>query len=155
MHRPEVAGDASGGFWALGDRAVGRRNALGRRPRRAEDAIEDGPRARSTSPLPLLFGAFLFFLWEVIVVGFGVPGALMPPPSAIYARNPRLGGPALGRLPSRRSSKGVLIGYAVGCLSGFAVAIPWPNRVPFLRRGLLPVGNFVAALPIIASRRSW
>ena len=39
-------------------------------------------------------------------------------------------------------------GYAMGCLSGFVVAI-LADRVPFLRRGLLPLGNFVSALPII------
>ena len=44
--------------------------------------------------------------------------------------------------------KAVLFGYAVGCLSGFVVAI-LADRVPFLRRGLLPIGNLVSALPII------
>ena len=36
----------------------------------------------------------------------------------------------------------------VGCLAGFLVAI-LADRVPFLRRGLLPIGNLVSALPII------
>ena len=44
--------------------------------------------------------------------------------------------------------KSVLSGYAIGCLSGFAVAI-LVDRSPFLKRGLLPIGNFVSALPII------
>jgi len=43
---------------------------------------------------------------------------------------------------------GSLVGYAIGCLSGFLVAI-LIDRVPFLRRGLLPIGNLVSALPII------
>ena len=43
----------------------------------------------------------------------------------------------------------VLIGYAIGCVSGFIVAIA-VDRVPFLKRGLLPVGNLVSALPIVA-----
>ena len=42
----------------------------------------------------------------------------------------------------------VLIGYALGCASGFLVAI-LVDRVPFLRRGLLPIGNLVSALPIV------
>ena len=42
----------------------------------------------------------------------------------------------------------MLFGYAVGCLAGFVVAI-LADRVPFLRRGLLPIGNLVSALPII------
>jgi NitT/TauT family transport system permease protein len=42
----------------------------------------------------------------------------------------------------------VLIGWTLGSFLGFVVAIA-ADRVPFLRRGLLPLGNFVAALPII------
>ncbi|WP_112663445.1 ABC transporter permease [Microvirga flavescens] len=97
--------------------------------------------------VPVLFGAFLFFLWEVIVVGAGVPSVLMPAPSAIGSR-------FAASLPVLRDDfvqtfvKSVLSGYVIGCLSGFVVAII-ADRVPFLRRGLLPLGNFVAALPVI------
>ena len=42
----------------------------------------------------------------------------------------------------------VLTGWALGCAAGFLVAI-LADAVPFLRRGLLPLGNFVAALPIV------
>ena len=42
----------------------------------------------------------------------------------------------------------MLAGWAMGCGAGFLVAI-LADRIPFLRRGLLPLGNFVAALPII------
>ena len=44
--------------------------------------------------------------------------------------------------------KAALIGFALGCGSGFLVAIAI-DRSPFLQKGLLPVGNFVSALPII------
>jgi NitT/TauT family transport system permease protein len=44
--------------------------------------------------------------------------------------------------------KSVLIGYAIGCGSAFLVAIAI-DRSPFLKRGLLPVGNFVSALPLV------
>jgi NitT/TauT family transport system permease protein len=45
--------------------------------------------------------------------------------------------------------KAVLAGYAIGCLAGFVVAI-LIDRSPFLqKRGLLPLGNFVSALPVI------
>ncbi len=44
--------------------------------------------------------------------------------------------------------KAVLAGFAIGCGSGFVVAI-LVDRSPFLKRGLLPIGNFVSALPII------
>ena len=44
--------------------------------------------------------------------------------------------------------KGALSGYVVGCGAAFLIAIA-VDRFPFLQRGLLPVGNFVAALPVI------
>ncbi len=44
--------------------------------------------------------------------------------------------------------KGALSGYAIGCGAAFLTAIAI-DRTAFLRRGLLPVGNFVAALPIV------
>lgn len=97
--------------------------------------------------IPLIFGATLLFIWETIVTGLQVPGVLMPPPSAIAAR-------FLASLPILRDDfaqtvlKSVLAGWALGCLTGFAVALV-ADRVPFLRRGLLPLGNFAAALPMI------
>nr|WP_312861635.1 ABC transporter permease [Segnochrobactrum spirostomi] len=97
--------------------------------------------------VPLLFGLYLFFLWEVIVRGFGVPSVLMPAPSAIALR---FGGalPTLWQDFVQTFVRGVLSGYIIGNGAGFLVAIV-ADRVPFLRRGLLPLGNFVAALPII------
>ena len=44
--------------------------------------------------------------------------------------------------------KGVLAGYAIGSAAGLAVAI-LIDRSQFLQRGLLPIGNFVSALPIV------
>jgi NitT/TauT family transport system permease protein len=44
--------------------------------------------------------------------------------------------------------KGALTGYVIGCGTAFLIGIA-VDRAPFLRRGLLPVGNFVSALPII------
>ena len=44
--------------------------------------------------------------------------------------------------------KGALTGYILGCGSAFGIAI-LIDRSDFLQRGLLPIGNFVAALPII------
>ena len=42
----------------------------------------------------------------------------------------------------------MLAGYVIGCGAGFLVAI-LVDRVPFLQRGLLPIGNLVSALPIV------
>jgi NitT/TauT family transport system permease protein len=97
--------------------------------------------------VPLLFGLWLLILWEILVRGFGVPAVLLPPPSAIWAR-------LIASVPTLAADfrqtflKAVLIGYAIGCLSGFLVAI-LVDRVDFLRRGLLPIGNLVSALPIV------
>ncbi|HSF96885.1 MAG TPA: ABC transporter permease, partial [Thermohalobaculum sp.] len=44
--------------------------------------------------------------------------------------------------------RSVLPGYAIGCGVAFATAI-LTDRSPFLQRGLLPLGNLAAALPIV------
>ena len=44
--------------------------------------------------------------------------------------------------------QGALSGYVIGCGAAFLVGIA-VDRVPFLRAGLLPVGNFASALPIV------
>ena len=41
-----------------------------------------------------------------------------------------------------------MTGYVIGCGAAFLTAIA-VDRSDFLKRGLLPVGNFVAALPIV------
>jgi NitT/TauT family transport system permease protein len=76
-----------------------------------------------------------------------VPSVLLPPPSMIAAR-------LLGSLWTlwqdffQTFVLGVLSGYVIGCGAGFLVAII-ANRFMFLGRGLLPIGNFVSALPIV------
>lgn len=97
--------------------------------------------------VPLAFGAFILFLWEVLTVGFQVPMVLLPPPSAIasaFARSV----PTLWADFVQTFVRAVLPGWIIGSLSGFLVAI-LADRVPFLARGLIPLGNFVSALPII------
>ena len=46
--------------------------------------------------------------------------------------------------------KGAMSGYLIGCLSAFVIALLVDNS-KFLERGLLPIGNFMAALPIIGT----
>jgi NitT/TauT family transport system permease protein len=96
--------------------------------------------------IPLLFGATLLFLWEMLVRGLGVPAVILPPPSAIAARLatslPTLGADFV------QTFKGVLAGYLVGCGAGALIAV-LIDRVPFLQRGLLPLGTLVSALPIV------
>jgi len=86
-------------------------------------------------------------LWEGITRGFGVPSVILPPPSAIWAT-------LTTSLPTLRADffqtviRSVLPGYAIGCGAAFATAI-LTDRSPFLQRGLLPLGNLAAALPIV------
>ena len=106
-----------------------------------------GPAARAWAILiPVLFGATLLFVWEMLVRGLGVPAVILPTPSAIAVR---LGGalPTLGA-DFLQTFKGVLAGYLIGCGAGALVAL-LVDRVPFLQRGLLPLGTFVSALPIV------
>lgn len=97
--------------------------------------------------IPLIFGATLLFLWEALTTGLNVPTVLLPPPSMIWERI-LVSLPILWADFQQTFLKAVLIGYALGCGIGFVAAITI-DRSPFLQRGLLPVGNFVAALPII------
>jgi NitT/TauT family transport system permease protein len=97
--------------------------------------------------VPAAFGLWMIYLWEIAAVGFGVPQVLLPAPGMIGAR-------FLGSLDilwddfQQTFLKAVLAGYIIGCGSGFLVSI-LVDRVPFLQRGLLPLGNLVSALPIV------
>jgi len=99
--------------------------------------------------VPAIFGLTLLIVWEALVRGLAVPGVILPPPSAIGTRIaaslPILWGDFV-----QTFVKGALSGYAMGCGAGVATAI-LIDRSPFLQRGLMPVGNFIAALPIIGT----
>ena len=97
--------------------------------------------------VPVLFGSAILWLWEIIVRAYGVPLVILPAPSQIW-----------GALIANTSTlwadfvqtvlKSVLPGYAIGCGAAFLTALAI-DRSPFLQRGLLPVGNLAAALPIV------
>ncbi|MEO9526144.1 ABC transporter permease [Roseibium sp.] len=97
--------------------------------------------------IPAIFGVTLLMLWQIGVTGAGVPKVLLPAPSEIWLRL-TTSVPTLWADFQQTFLKAVLAGYAIGCGSAFLTAI-LVDRVPFLRRGLLPVGNLVSALPII------
>jgi NitT/TauT family transport system permease protein len=97
--------------------------------------------------VPFVFGATLLVIWEVAVRGLGVPQVLLPSPSQIFFRI--VNSPAtLWADFVQTFLKSVLSGYAMGCAAGLIIAI-LVDMSPFLKRGLLPIGNFVSALPII------
>ena len=97
--------------------------------------------------IPVIFGVWILIIWEAIVRGAGIPFILLPPPSAISARIAN-SIPILAADVNQTIFKAVIAGYALGCGAGFLTAI-LADRVSFLRRGLLPIGNMVSALPII------
>jgi NitT/TauT family transport system permease protein len=146
LRDPTIAGTAASGFWlavlatwGAAWLAVARLASVKPHDKTASRIID--------LAIPLLFGAFVFYLWEVAVRGFGVPAVLFPAPSAIAVR-------FFGSLWMlwqdffQTFILGVLTGYIIGCGAGFLVAV-LAHRYTFLGRGLLPIGNFVSALPIV------
>ena len=96
--------------------------------------------------VPILFGATILMIWEGLVRGLNVAPVILPPPSAIAAKV-ATSLPTLWVDFAQTFLKGALPGFLIGCGAAVAVAIAI-DRSPFLQRGLLPIGNFVAALPI-------
>jgi len=98
---------------------------------------------------PALFGLSLLILWEVAVRLLDVPQVILPAPTQIavaIAGNTDL----LWADVRQTVLKGALSGWLMGCAAGIGTAL-LVARSDFLRRGLLPVGNFMAALPIVGT----
>lgn len=116
---------------------------------RLSAAIRGGqlPEAGTGILIPVVFGMALLVFWEVVTRGANVPPVLLPPPSAIWARL-TAEVPTLWADFVQTFIKSVLPGYAIGCLAGLVVAIA-VDRSPFLKAGVMPIGNFMSALPII------
>ena len=97
--------------------------------------------------VPAIFGVTILVVWEGLVRGLGVPSVILPPPTAIAAA-------IAGNVPTLWADflqtfvKGALSGYVIGCGAAFLTAV-LIDRSAFLKAGLLPIGNFVAALPIV------
>ncbi|MBL9061432.1 ABC transporter permease [Tabrizicola sp.] len=97
--------------------------------------------------VPVIFGATVLVLWEGLVRGLGVAPVILPAPSAIAAKI-ATSLPMLWQDFAQTILKGAIPGFLIGCGAAFLTAIAI-DRSPFLQRGLLPIGNFVAALPIV------
>ena len=97
----------------------------------------------------VVFGATLLGLWELATRLYEVPRVILPPPSMIAARLAA----SLDTLWIdfvQTVIKGALSGYVIGCGAAILFALV-VDRYDFLRRGLLPVGSFLAALPIVGT----
>jgi NitT/TauT family transport system permease protein len=117
------------------------------------NAVIANGRAAKTSVaqigVPLIFGATVLIIWELLVTGLNISAVILPAPTAIASAF----GANLAILWGdffQTFVKGAFSGYVIGCGAAFLVAII-VDRYDFLRRGLLPVGNFVAALPIVGT----
>jgi NitT/TauT family transport system permease protein len=96
---------------------------------------------------PAVFGIVVLLLWQLFVRHFNVPLVLLPAPTDIWAKlSTSL--PTLYADFVQTFIRAVIPGWIIGSLSGFLMALLC-DRVPFLRHGLLPLGNLAAALPIV------
>ena len=96
---------------------------------------------------PLLFGILLLAAWQIACDGFGIPRVLLPSPSAIAAAIVR-SLPILAADFMQTVAHAVLIGWLIGCGSGLLAAIAL-DRSAFLRRGILPLGSLISAMPVV------
>tara|TARA_R110002110_G_scaffold127914_16_gene307157 strand:+ start:62 stop:901 length:840 start_codon:yes stop_codon:yes gene_type:complete len=114
--------------------------------------LSHSPRSDSTAfalLIPIIFGVTLIAMWQVLVTMLNVSAVILPPPSMIAVR-------FVNSLPllwadfEQTVLKGALTGYIIGMLAAFAVAV-LADRSPFLTKGILPIGAFMAALPIVGT----
>ena len=94
-----------------------------------------------------LFGLWLVYFWQVLVVAFNVPRVILPPPSLI-AQSLADNVPKLWSDFVQTVVKSVVVGWVLGCSLGFAVAVAI-DRMPFLQRGLLPIASLTSAIPLV------
>ena len=97
--------------------------------------------------VPVIFGASILGLWEILVQGLNISPIILPAPSLVIQT-------FMASLDIlwidfvQTVLKGALRGFVVGAIAAFAFAI-LIDRSDFLTRGLLPIGNFFSALPIV------
>ena len=99
--------------------------------------------------VPAIFGITVLVVWELLVRGFEVNPVILPAPTVIFERLISEG-PRLWADFEQTIIKGAMSGYIIGGLAAFGVAI-LADRSEFLTRGILPVGSFMAALPIVGT----
>ena len=99
--------------------------------------------------IPAIFGLTILLMWEVLVRGLEVSPIILPAPSVIWERLISEG-PRLWADFEQTIIKGAMTGYIFGAVAAFAVAL-FADRSDFLARGVLPVGAFMAALPIVGT----
>lgn len=96
---------------------------------------------------PTLLGVGILVIWELACRTVPISPILLPAPSVIWAR-------LISELPTLRLDffmtvvQAVIPGWLIGSGAGILVALLC-DRFDFLKRGLLPVGNFFSVLPLV------
>ena len=98
---------------------------------------------------PILFGVSLLLIWEASISAFEVSPVILPAPSLVFIKF--INSVSILWVDFVQTFvKGALSGYIFGCSAAFGVAL-LADRFKFLERGLLPIGTFMAALPIVGT----
>lgn len=96
---------------------------------------------------PALLGVAILVLWELACRAIPISPILLPAPSVIAQRF-MVEIPTLALDFWMTVIQAVIPGWIIGCGAGLLVALAC-DRFGFLRRGLLPVGNFFSVLPLV------
>lgn len=99
--------------------------------------------------IPIIFGVTILAMWQVLVTMLGISPVILPPPTDIGARF-AASLPTLWADFEQTILKGAVTGYVIGMIAAFGVAL-LADRSEFLTKGILPVGAFMAALPIVGT----
>ncbi len=99
--------------------------------------------------VPAIFGLTILIMWEMLVRLLEVSPVILPPPTAIAERFTKEL-PLLWADFEQTVIKGAMTGYVLGALAALGIAI-LADRSEFWIRGVLPVGGFMAALPIVGT----
>lgn len=97
--------------------------------------------------VPAIFGTTVMILWELGVQITQISAVILPAPSLVFTT-------LFSSLDTlwidfvQTVIKGALRGFFIGAIAAFSIAIVI-DRSPFLTKGMLPIGNFFAALPIV------
>gem|GEM_PF-2859700 len=103
--------------------------------------------ALSAYGTPLLFGAWVIVLWQLLVRAFDVPQVLLPAPSAVWRALWASFGVLAGDF-EQTVLHAVLIGLVAGSALGFVVGV-LIDRSAFLQRGLLPLAALASTVPLV------
>jgi NitT/TauT family transport system permease protein len=146
VKQTEIAGQTQLGFWllvvAIGLCVWASMNFLAKL--RCFDSKAQG---LINLMIPVLLGVWFVSLWELATIGFAIPHVLLPAPSVV-GEAIASSIPILAADFNQTVIKAVIPGFILGNLVGFSVALV-ADKIPFLQRGLLPVGNLVSAIPIV------